>query len=312
MKLLKTFSITFKKAFNPRYFFLLFFLSLVQLSEGQELNSTVNVNFQQVQGSNLQIFKTLETSLIEFLNQTKWTNKVVQPSEKINCSFTIIITSREDNRFTATLQVQSSRPVYGSSYESPLLNIRDESFDFTYNEFEPLLFNRNAFDSNLVSTIVFYAYIILGVDADSFKKFGGEAELKEAENVMLQAQQSGISSWQNVVGRQNRFLLIDNLLSPNLKQYREVMYDYHRLGMDYYASNEERGKTTVEKNLISLEQLFNKTVGNYLLRIFFDAKANEIVNIYSDGYRTRFQGRLVTILKKISPNNSSKWANIEQ
>ena len=312
MKLLKTFSITFKKAFNPRYFFLLFFLSLVQLSEGQELNSTVNVNFQQVQGSNLQIFKTLETSLIEFLNQTKWTNKVVQPSEKINCLFTIIITSREDNRFTATLQVQSSRPVYGSSYESPLLNIRDESFDFTYNEFEPLLFNRNAFDSNLVSTIVFYAYIILGVDADSFKKFGGEAELKEAENVMLQAQQSGISSWQNVVGRQNRFLLIDNLLSPNLKQYREVMYDYHRLGMDYYASNEERGKTTVEKNLISLEQLFNKTVGNYLLRIFFDAKANEIVNIYSDGYRTRFQGRLVTILKKISPNNSSKWANIEQ
>ena len=312
MKLLKTFSIIFKKAFNPRYFFLLFFLSLVQLSEGQELNSTVNVNFQQVQGSNLQIFKTLETSLIEFLNQTKWTNKVVQPSEKINCSFTIIITSREDNRFTATLQVQSSRPVYGSSYESPLLNIRDESFDFTYNEFEPLLFNRNAFDSNLVSTIVFYAYIILGVDADSFKKFGGEAELKEAENVMLQAQQSGISSWQNVVGRQNRFLLIDNLLSPNLKQYREVMYDYHRLGMDYYASNEERGKTTVEKNLISLEQLFNKTVGNYLLRIFFDAKANEIVNIYSDGYRTRFQGRLVTILKKISPNNSSKWANIEQ
>ncbi|MAD98110.1 MAG: DUF4835 domain-containing protein [Flavobacteriaceae bacterium] len=312
MKLLKIFSITFKKAFNPKYLFLVFFLSLVQLSVGQELNSTVTVNYQQVQGSNLQIFKTLETSLIEFLNQTKWTNKVVQPSEKINCSFTIIVTSREDNRFTATLQVQSSRPVYGSSYESPLLNIRDESFDFTYNEFEPLLYNRNAFDSNLVSTIVFYAYIILGVDADSFKKFGGEAELKEAENVMLQAQQSGISSWQNVVGKQNRFLLIDNLLSPNLKLYREVMYDYHRLGMDYYTSNEERGKTTVEKNVISLEQLFNKTVGNYLLRIFFDAKANEIVNIYSGGYRTRFQGRLVTILKKISPNNSSKWANIEQ
>ena len=191
------------------------------------------------------------------------------------------------------------------------MNIRDEDFDFTYNEFEPLLYNRNQFDKNLVSTIVFYAYIILGVDADSFQKFGGEAELKEAQNTMLQAQQSGISSWQNVVGKQNRFLLIENLLSSKLKLYRQVMYDYHRSGLDYYATNEERGKTSIERSVISLEGLFNKTVGNYLLRIFFDAKADEIVNIYSGGFKTRFQGRLATILKKISPNNTSKWVNIE-
>src|SRR6056300_1078983 len=124
----------------------------------------------------------------------------------------IIITSRNDNTFDATLQVQSNRPVYGSSYTTPVLNLKDNEFTFRYNEFEPLIYNRNSFDSNLVSTIVFYVYTILGVDADTFSEFGGETELKEAENVMLQAQQSGLATWQNVVGKQNRFLLIDNLL----------------------------------------------------------------------------------------------------
>ena len=311
MRLLKIFLLTFFKIAKRSCLLFLFIFYSISECNAQELNASVNINYQQIQGSNLQIFKTLETSLKEFLNQTKWTDRVVKPEEKVNCAFTMIVTKREDNRFTATLQVQSSRPVYGSSYESPLLNIRDEDFDFTYNEFEPLLYNRNQFDKNLVSTIVFYAYIILGVDADSFQKFGGEAELKEAQNTMLQAQQSGISSWQNVVGKQNRFLLIENLLSSKLKLYRQVMYDYHRSGLDYYATNEERGKTSIERSVISLEGLFNKTVGNYLLRIFFDAKADEIVNIYSGGFKTRFQGRLATILKKISPNNTSKWVNIE-
>lgn len=312
MRSLKTFLISFFKRFkHSRVFLLMLFIAGHQLN-AQELNASVTVNYQQIQGSNLQIFKTLEKSLAEFINQTKWTNRAVKPQEKVNCAFTIIVTSREDNRFTGTLQIQSSRPVYGTTYESPMLNIRDEDFDFTYNEFEPLLYNRNQFDSNLVSTIVFYAYIILGVDADSFKKFGGDDELKEAQNAMLQAQQSGISSWQNVVGNQNRFLLIENLLSSNLVLFREVLYDYHRMGLDYYATNEERGKTTMESSVISLERLFNKTVGNYLLRVFFDAKSDEIVNVYSGGYKTRFQGRLATILKKISPNNSSKWVKIEQ
>lgn len=311
MRLPKIFLLTFFKIVKHSCLLVFFIFLFVSELSAQELNASVNINYQQIQGSNLQIFKTLETSLKEFLNQTKWTDRVVKPEEKVNCAFTMIVTKREDNRFTATLQIQSSRPVYGASYETPMLNIRDEDFDFTYNEFEPLLYNRNQFDKNLVSTFVFYAYIILGVDADSFKRFGGEAELKEAQNVMLQAQQSGISSWQNVVGKQNRFLLIENLLSPKLKLYRQVMYDYHRSGLDYYATNEERGKTSIERSVISLDGLFNKTVGNYLLRIFFDAKADEIVNIYSGGFKTRFQGRLGTILKKISPNNTSKWVNIE-
>ncbi|MDO6739849.1 MULTISPECIES: DUF4835 family protein [Polaribacter] len=277
----------------------------------QELNCLVNINYDQISGSNRQVFETLQKSLTEFVNQTKWTNRVVQTEEKVDCAMNIIVTERNNNNYTATLQIQSSRPVYGSSYASPLLNLKDNDFTFRYNEYDPLIYNRNSFDSNLVSTIVFYVYTILGVDADSFSKYGGQTELEEAQNVMLQAQQSGLSAWQNVVGKQNRFLLIDNLLAPKLKAYRDVMYDYHIKGLDNFGTNKEYAKQTIEDSAFKMENLYNKTVGNYLIRVFFDAKADELVNIYSDGPRTRNAIKLSTTLKRISPNNNSKWRNIE-
>ena len=277
----------------------------------QELNCLVKINYEQIAGSNRQVFVTLENALSEFINKTKWTDRVVQAEERVDCAMNIIITSRNDNTFNATLQVQSSRPIYDSSYLTPILNIKDNDFTFRYNEFDPLNYNRNAFDSNLISTIVFYVYTILGVDADTFSKFGGDFELKEAQNVMLQAQQSGLASWQNVVGKQNRYLLIDNILAPKLKKYREVLYDYHIKGMDNFVSNKEFAKQTIETSVLSMEQLFNKTVGNYLIRIFFDAKANEIVNIYSDGPETRNKNKVVQTLQKISTTNISKWKKIK-
>lgn len=282
-------------------------LFTISVMKSQELNCLVTVNYNQVQGSNTQVFKTLEKSLSEFINQTKWTNKEVKPEERIDCVFTIIITSRDANTFKGTIQVQSSRPVYGSSYASPILNLKDNDFNFKYNEFDPLIYNRNSFDSNLISTIVFYVNVVLGADADTFKKNGGEIAYKEAENVMLQAQQSGLSSWQNVVGKQNRFLLIDNILSPKLSSYRTAVYTYHRLGLDTFSLDNKKGKQTIEDAIISLESIFNKTVGNYLIRLFFDAKADEIVNMYADGPMTINQNRLVQIVKRISPNNSTKW-----
>ena len=293
----------------------LLFLSLLMFSisvmNSQELNCLVTVNYNQVQGSNTQVFKTLEKSLTEFVNQTKWTNKEVKAEERIDCAFTIIISSRDANTFKATLQVQSTRPVFGSTYASPILNLKDNDFDFKYNEFDPLIYNKNSFDSNLISTIVFYANIVLGADADTFKNKGGELYLKEAQNVMLQAQQSGLSSWQNVVGKQNRFLLIDNLLSPKLESYRTTVYNYHRSGLDAFANNKNIAKQIVEDAVISLEGIYNKTVGNYLIRTFFDAKADEIVNIYSDGPKTRNQNKLTEVVRKLSPNNNSKWKDIK-
>ncbi|WP_288956209.1 DUF4835 family protein [uncultured Polaribacter sp.] len=291
-------------------FLFVFVLSFVNV-KGQELNCLVNVNFNQVQGSNTQVFKTLQTSLTEFINQTKWTNREVKPEERINCAMNIIVTSRNDNTFEATLQIQSTRPVFGTTYETPVLNLKDNDFNFKYNEFDPLFYNKNSFDSNLISTIVFYAYVILGVDADTFKLKGGESYLKEAQNVMLQAQQSGLSSWQNVVGKQNRFLLIDNLLSSKLAAYRTAMYNYHRKGLDEFSTNKNRAKQAVEDAVISMESLYNKTVSNYLIRLFFDAKADEIVNTYSDGPNTRNKNKLVQTVRKISPVNNSKWKEIK-
>ena len=289
-------------------FILLFlFFSL----NAQELNCLVTVNSDQIGGSNKQVFTTLQQSLNEYINQTKWTNRIVKPEERINCAMTIIITSRDNNNFTATLQVQSTRPVYNSSYASPILNIKDNEFNFKYNEFDPLIYNKNSFDSNLVSTIVFYTNIILGLDADTFSKLGGETELKEAQNVMLQAQQSGLSSWQNVVGKQNRYLLIDNLVAPKLKAFRNTLYTYHRNGFDNLVNSKSSGQQNIENSVIGLKSIYNKTVSNYLIRLFFDAKADEIVSMYSEETQTRKKQTLIETVRKISPNNNSKWRKLD-
>lgn len=295
-----------------RKFLLFLFILLFSIhSIAQELNCLITVNSEQIRGSNRQVFETLQTALTEFINQTKWTNKSIQPNERINCAMNIIVTSRNDNRFEATIQVQSTRPVFNSSYSTPILNIKDNNFSFTYNEFDPLLYNRNTFDSNLISTIVFYVYTIIGLDADSFSKFGGQEALKEAENVMLQAQQSGIESWQNVVGKQNRFLLITNLLSEDLKMYRNVLYDYHIQALDNFSTNKKFAKQKIEDTVMNLERIFNKSVANFLIRVFFDAKANEIVSIYSDGPKTRNPVKFANTLQKISPTNSDLWRAIK-
>ena len=290
---------------------LLFFIFLSSITiSSQELNCQVTVNFDQVSGSNRQVFTTLETAISEFVNQKKWTDKTVKSQERINCAMNIIITKRDNNTFEGSIQIQSTRPVYGTSYETPILNIRDNDFNFKYNEFDQFIYNPTRFDSNLISMIVFYTYIILGVDADSFALNGGETYLKEAENVTLQAQQSGLAAWSNQVGVQNRFQMIDNLLSPGLNQFRSVIYNYHRKGLDELTGDAKIAKQSLENTIITLDRLFNKVIGNPLLRLFFDAKADEIVNLYSDGPNTRSKQRLLAVLQKISPNNSSKWRKI--
>ena len=290
------------------WFFIFLFSQIIY---SQELNCKVSINFDQIPGSNRQVFTTLETSISEFVNQKKWTNKTVKAQEKINCAMNIIITKRDNNIFEGSIQIQSTRPVYGTSYETPVLNIRDNDFNFKYNEFDQLIYNLTRFDSNLISTLSFYVYLILGVDADTFSPNGGQTYLKEAENVTLQAQQSGLAAWSNQVGVQNRFQIIDNLLSPSLKVYRTTLYNYHRKGFDELAENKIKGKGTIENSIISLDRIFNKVIGNPLIRLFFDAKSDEIVNLYSDGPNTRSKQRLLVVLQKISPNNSSKWRKIK-
>ncbi|CAA0202683.1 conserved exported hypothetical protein [Tenacibaculum maritimum] len=293
-----------------------YFLSIVlamlsiNLINAQELNALVTINADKIQSSNKQVYKTLEKSLAEFLNQTEWTKKKVKVQERINCAFNIIINSQTNNNFDASLQVQSTRPAYNSTYETPILNINDTDFSFTYNEFDPLIYNPTSFDSNLISTIVFYVYTIIGVDADTFALKGGGDYLKEAENVMLQAQQSGGAGWKNVIGKQSRFSIIDNLLSAKHDPLRTIYYNYHIKGLDVFSEDEKEAKKNIQTSVEQLENLYNASIGNLMIRMFLDAKSDEIVNIFSDGTLGKNPQKMKQVLQKVSPTNGDKWQKI--
>ncbi len=293
------------------FFFSFLILSSVFNTQSQELNALVTINTDKIQSSNKQVYETLEKSLTEFINEKQWTNKKFKQQERINCAFTIIVNEQNGNNFSASLQIQSTRPVYNSSYATPVLNINDTNFNFRYSEFAPLIFNPNTYDSNLVSTIAFYVYIILGVDADTFALKGGTNHLKQAERAMLQAQSNGENGWQNQVGKQNRFALIDNLLSSKFSPLRSIYYEYHRNGFDNFGENKEAAKEAIEKNVIALDKLHNVTIGNYMIRVFLDAKGDEISNVFSDGKPTSNTPKMLSVLEKISPTYKDKWKKIK-
>ncbi|SOS46862.1 conserved exported hypothetical protein [Tenacibaculum dicentrarchi] len=294
-----------------KFFFLIFILSSIFSLQSQELNALVTINTDKIQSSNKQVYQTLQKSVTAFINETQWTTKTFKQQERINCAFTIIISEQNSNNFTASLQVQATRPVYNSSYATPILNINDTSFNFKYSEFAPLIFNPNTYDSNLVSTIAFYVYTILGIDADTFALKGGTDYLKTAENIMLQAQSSGESAWQNKIGKQNRFALIDGFLSSKFSPLRSVYYEYHRNGFDNFADNKELAKQTIQKNVISLEKLHNISIGNYMIRVFLDAKGDEISNVFSDGKPAKNTQKMLSVLNKIAPTYKDKWKDIK-
>ncbi len=293
------------------FLFLLGFVSVLT-TNAQELNALVTVNSDQISGSNKQVFTTLQTSLTEFINQKKWTNKNFKSQERISCAFTITINKQvNSNRFEASIQVQAARPVYGTSYTTPIININDLDFNFKYDEFQPFNYNETAFESNLISTIVFYVHVILGVDADTFKLNGGNSYYQKAKNVLLLAQQSGGSGWADEVGKQNRYSLIDNLTSAKLTGFKNVLYTYHRLGMDVFSKDKNNAKSTIESAVLQLEQLHNVAIGNPIIRFFLDAKADEIATIFSEGPRTSNASKMQKLLQRISPTNNDKWRKIK-
>ena len=275
----------------------------------QELNCILTVNVQNLSNANQQVFKTLETSLSEFVNQTQWTEKTFKQNEKINCSMYITILSNNSNQYVATIQVQSSRPVYNSSYSSPILNFNDKDFSFNYTEFESLNFNPNSFESNLVSVVSFYSYIILGMDADSFMTLEGTPYFKIAQNISNVAQEGGYRGWKQTDGNQNRYFLINDLLSPVYNEVRQTGYDYHS-GLDIMSKDLKAAKEKIKSALLNLGELNQSKPNAYLTRIFFDAKSDEIVSIFSGGPSISISD-LVDNLSKTSPLNSSKWAMIK-
>ncbi len=291
----------------------LLFLFLICFSvtlNAQELNATVVVNAQQTGDENLQQFKTLEKQLKEFISNTRWTDKKVEPQERIDCNFVINIGEYSGNSYKATLQVQSSRPVFGSSYTTPIYNINDKDFTFEYVEFENLTYNPTQYASNLISVLSFHINMILGMDAESFKKEGGNDFFRQAQNIVNYSQQENYSGWKLEDGLQSRFALIDNLLSPTFKEFRTVMYNYHRRGLDTMSDNQKDAKNELVMALSLFNDMNRRRPNSYLLRVFFDAKAEEIEQIFSDGPSVDIAD-LVEILNKVAPMHSSKWRNIK-
>ncbi|SFZ92153.1 protein of unknown function [Flaviramulus basaltis] len=276
----------------------------------QELNCNLVVNAQQTGNENFPIFKTLEKQLTEFINNTKWTNKTFKNQERIDCSMVINVTSYSGEAFQASIQVQSSRPVYGSSFSTPIYNFNDKDFNFRYLEFQNLIFNPTQFESNLVSVLAFHVYMVLALDADSFSEKGGDAYYKQAQTIVNYSQQGNFKGWKLEDGLQSRFALIDNVLSPTFKEYRSVMYNYHRNGLDVMSDNTKEGKDEIGKSLQQFQTMNSRRPNSFLLRTFFDAKADEIEQIFTDGPNVNI-ANVKEMLQKVAPMHSSKWQNIK-
>ncbi len=290
-------------------FFFIFSLIFNCFLYSQELQSIVTINTQQVNLTNKSIFKTLEKSLQEFINQTRWTNLKVRDNERINCNFTLIINKFEGNRFEASLLVQSSRPIFNTSYQSPILNLQDKEVSFSYQEYEPLSFNPNAFHSNLTSVVAYYAYLILGFDANTFSESGGHSFFTQAQNIVISAQSSGFAGWTDD-GTNNRWLLVSELLSENYNNYQKTWYQYHRLGLDTMSTDEKAAKETLQKAILLLDKIPSLRLNSYAMNLFFNAKADEIVSIFSGGsiFNT---ASLKETLGKIAPWQATKWNGIK-
>lgn len=289
--------------------FLVFLFLSFFCANSQELKAIVAINTDQVTNVNPQIFKNLEKQVFDFLNNTKFSEKEVQQNEKINCSFFFIVTKFESNNFEVTLQVNSSRPVFNSTFTTPILNINDKDVSFKYIEFENLIYDQNAFTSNLVSVLSFYANIIIASDADTFSDKGGTNSLETALNITNVAQSSGFSGWVQTGKKTTRFNLISDLMSNTFDPYREAMYEYHINGLDKMVDDLKQGKLGIANAIDTLLKLHKVRPNSLLARTFFDTKTDEIVDVFNGGpviETVKIRENLATI----SPLNASKWNKI--
>lgn len=293
---------------------LLYLFSLLifcNFSFAQELNAQVQVNYQNIGGSNLQLYRTLEKSLKDFINNTSWTGKKLQNFEKIKCSFAIVLTEKSGNNFKGTLVVQSVRPVYGSQYESPILNINDTNFSFEYIENQNMIFNERQFSGkNLIDVLSFYVYLILGYDADTFQMKGGTPWFDKAMKITQNSQNQNYAGWSQIESPRNRGVLISSILSEQNSTLRNFYYNYHRTGLDNLAKADQIStKQIIAAELMKLKFYDNNFQMNYPFNIFIESKKDEIFNIFnSNNNGSVNMSELKQLMNTFSPKDSdSKW-----
>ena len=279
----------------------------------QELEIRIQVNHSQLQGVDNSKYESMQKALNEFVTNQIWTNNVFKTEERIKCNMLLNITKEVySDEFQGTLQVVSSRPVYGTGYDSPMLNILDKNVQFKYADGETLIFNENSHDE-LTSLIAYYVYIIIGFDYDSFGKMGGTPYFEKAQKIVNNAQGSNYSGWKSFeTNKRNRYWLAENLMNSVYAPIREYMYKYHRLGLDLMGTRLADGCASIAEGMNDLMKVHRQKSDSYLMSIFFDAKADEIVNIFSNSSDQAQQNKVYNFLKEIDASNLSKYDKIKK
>jgi hypothetical protein len=298
-----------------RLLFLLAFPLLASQVSAQELNAKININHSQVQGTDKSVFENLKETLEKFVNERQWTALQFQENERINCSFNITVTKydKSANHFSATCMVQASRPVYNSAYTTTIYNNTDRSFDFDFAQFDQLNYNEEVIDNQLMALFAYYAYLIIGLDLDTFGPLAGTDVLQRCMNLVNNAQALDAPGWKSFEDSRNRFAIINDYLDEQMKPFRQLQYDYYRTGLDEMAQNVERGRTNVttalEKNLKQAHE--NKPL-SLLPQIWTDYKRDELANIYKGKGTQKEKESVYDILLSINASQSASWDKIKQ
>ena len=281
---------------------------------GQELNCTVSINSDQVQGTNKEVFNTLQRSIEEFVNTLRWTNMTFQEKERIDCSMLLVVKSVQDNLYTCEFTCQSRRPVWGTSYFTPLLNIKDKYFIFTYQEYDRLDYQQTTFTTNLTALLAYYCYLIIGHDMDSFSKLGGTPCFQVCESIVNTAQSASLETseaagWKAFESNRNRYALISNIMDEAFKKYRLFYYEYHRHGLDEMVNNVANGRMRIAKEMTVLKEAYNARPGTYIINTFLDAKCDEVANIFEQG-TTEEKKQVYDLLMLIDPTRQTTYDKI--
>ena len=295
---------------NHLIIFLILFY--VPVSFAQELNAEIRVNAPTLKTTAPEQIDQLQEALREFLNTTTWTNDNYQPHERIKCNFALTITQeRGDNTFLADLSIQSTRPVYGSNYETPVFTYQDKDILFTYETFKPLENNRDNFRDNLSAVFTYYAYLIIGMDNDTFSPYGGDKYLSIVSSLVNQIPPGLVASnpgWAPQ-SKRNRYWLIENYLSPKARSYRQAMYDYHLKGLDVMHNDAEKGRDMMFKALQTIENVRNNDPSLFIIQLFSSAKQSEIISVFKVA-TPQMKNNVYRIMSTIDPANSSRYEEI--
>lgn len=287
-------------------------LFLTNLVAAQELKCDIQVNSNQVAGTDKTVFQNLQTALYEFINNTKWTNINFKTVEKIECSIAITIRERKDaNSFSGELNMALRRPCYKASYTTPVFNYIDPKFTFEYTDGQPLDFSLNTHMSDLTSTIAFYVYMFLGLDFDTFSLNGGQPFFDAAQQIVNNAQSSSQVGWKAFDGNKNRYWMAENMTNNSYAPLRQFMYEYHRLGLDVMSEKPDQGRAAILKSLQYLQSVYSTYPTCFFLQLITEAKRDEIINVFSEGTQQE-KTQAVNIMKQIDPSQSSRYDAILQ